>query len=141
MNQDNLSTLESLRQQLGEINISLLAIMEQRQSLVQKIMKEKIAKDVALYDIAQELRVFENLKDHLKNSGNRELYIFSMLLENHGRSAYPAYPLWSEGEHLKEPAEKWFCYVNPMMVKTVKPDLFSEIPFNEVWSGKFAALN
>lgn len=100
-------------------------------------MQEKIAQDVPLYDLEQELRVFNNLKTELEPLENRGLYIFSMLLENHGRSAYPAYPLWSEGEHLGEQAERWFCYANPMMIKVLRPDLFGEIPLNEDWAKKF----
>lgn len=125
--------MQEIKNQITEANLKILKIFSERKELIKKLTVEKVSSSSTLFDIDYEFQTFKELKNELNDLENRELYLFSMILENHEKNAFPAYPVWSEGEHLGEQKERWFCFTNPFLVYHVKPELFSEIPFNDTW--------
>lgn len=127
-----------LRTELLETTEEFFKLFEKRQSLVNKIMRFKYDHNLEGFDAKRESQVFANLSPFLKSLDNRELYIFSMLIENQARKANPSYPLWSEGDHMDDPEDKWSHFVNPIMLRHVKPDLYKELKFKGVWQKRIS---
>jgi hypothetical protein len=87
------------------------------------------------FDPEREKALFERLKDEVKGLTLKELLAFSLIMEDQAMAMAPgSYPTWSSGIHLTEPSTELFAMINPLLLKTSHPDLFSRLKLNPNFS-------
>ena len=122
--------MEKLRTQLQSVNQKILQLFSERRKLVQAIVARKRGR--MIYSPAQEWLVFQQEKSLLLEMGFSELLSFSLLMESHAHMEDARYPRWSRGVHLtSNDPEQLSHQMNPLLLKTINPDLFAQLFFKE----------
>ena len=120
--------LTELRESLENVNNSLFKLFKQRRELVEAIqsLKSSPGDMWAAYDSVREKDLFKRLEAKLRALDLKELLAFSLLMEGHAKSPQN-YPAWSEGVHLSGSSQEVHHQINPLLLKTVRPDLFESL--------------
>ena len=118
--------MKKLRIQIESINRRIVQLFSERKKIVQAIIAQK--DQGSSYDAKRESIVFEQLKLFLLAMEIGELLSFSMLMESQVISCgVNDYPRWSLGEHLMDEPRELIHQINPLLLKIVRPKLFSKL--------------
>ncbi|MFW5887562.1 MAG: hypothetical protein ACOCUH_02070, partial [Bacteriovoracia bacterium] len=97
-----------LRDDLEKVNDQFFSFLELRRDLVKRIQKSKNLeweKDFPYFDAAREIVFFAQMGEKLTNLSYKELYAFSLLIEDHallGDDVFELYPMWSRKVHIDQ---------------------------------------
>lgn len=130
--------MNELRAELSKTNKKLITLLSERKKISNKIqIKKKNTQSWSSFDYDQEVKVFTELKADLDFLALKELLSFSLIMESHAQSNDENhYPSWSRGEHLINAPKSIQEQINPILLKIIKPKLFSELQTNEKF-GKY----
>lgn len=123
-----LEKLSILRSELEEINNSLFSCLENRSKLVYEIQKIKGEFNKAVYDKSRELELFKRESEKLSKLNNKQLLIYSLLIENDANQFDGTYPAWSSMEHLESCSQKSLSELtNPMLLALFDKKSYSSL--------------
>ena len=127
------SNLAQLREALVHLNSQLCMIVAERRNLSLKIQElKKGSGRFSHFDPEREVLVFELMKSDLIELSIKELFAFSLIMEDQAMALAPgSYPQWSKGIHLLCPELNPAHQVNPILLKITHPDLFSRLDLVE----------
>jgi chorismate mutase len=130
------SDLAQLREALAQLNSEFFLTIGERRNLTVKIQEFKESKGrYSHYDPDREKEVFSNLQTQLKNCSIKELLAFSLIMEDHAMAMAPgSYPTWSQFTHLMNPKRELYEMINPLMLKTSRPDFFARLTLSQEFS-------
>lgn len=122
----------TLRAKLNTFNEEFFLFLKQRKKLVQTIqlLKDK-KKTYYCFDPAREFSLFTSMSNHLEALSLKELYVYSLILEDHAATTELSYPMWSEQIHLYEKNQYQFCGINPILLAVTYKDLYDQLPLNK----------
>jgi chorismate mutase len=123
------SNLAQLREALAQTNSEFFMNLKERRALCVKIQdfKEQGGR-YSHYDPEREKALFTQLSIELKELSLKELLAFSLVMEDQAMAMAPgSYPTWSQHSHLTEQKKEMYEMINPLLLKTSKPDLFSKL--------------
>jgi hypothetical protein len=108
-------------------------IVAERRNLSLKIQElKKGSGRFSHFDPEREVLVFELMKSDLIELSIKELFAFSLIMEDQAMALAPgSYPQWSKGIHLLSPELNPAHQVNPILLKITHPDLFSRLDLVE----------
>lgn len=139
-----MKNLHTLRKQLVPINQQLISSILARKEQVKKIQHLKVNKDNTYknFDPKQEILVFKSLHDSLKQFSLRELFAFSLLVEEHASSETLSYPCWSHGVHLSQErvSLKIQHMINPILLAVIHKDLYDQLVLNKEFNNILSSL-
>lgn len=123
------SNLTQYREALAQLNSEFFLLLKERRAVCLKIQELKETSGrYANYDPAREKELFQLMLSQLKELSLKELLAFSLTMEDHAGAMAPgAYPSWSQGIHLTAPKKELIEMINPLLLKTSRPELFSKL--------------
>lgn len=123
------SNLAQYREALAQANSELFYLLSERRSLCLKVQEFKVAQGkYPHFDPKRELEVFAGSIEHLKKLSIKELLAFSLVMEDQAMAMAPgSYPNWSARIHLSGPQNEIYEMINPLMLKSTHPQLFSKL--------------
>jgi chorismate mutase len=130
------SKLQELRDHLAEVNFRFFLTLDERKQICEKIQACKLkVSSHPHYDPSREKIIFQQLQTQLRSLALRELLAFSLIMEEHAQTGTSgAYPQWSLGVHLATPVQTLTGMINPLLLKVVRPDDFSQLQLNTDFS-------
>lgn len=130
------SELAQLREALAQLNSEYFLTVAERRKITIKIQEFKDSKGrYSHYDPERERDIFKLFQDQLKACSLKELLAFSLLMEDHAMAMAPgSYPAWSNVVHLQDPKDELYEMINPLMLKTSRPDFFSRLNLSSEFS-------
>lgn len=130
------SELAQLREALVQLNSEYFLTVAERRKITIKIQEFKDSKGrYSHYDPERERDIFKLFQDQLKACSLKELLAFSLLMEDHAMAMAPgSYPAWSNVVHLQDPKDELYEMINPLMLKTSRPDFFSRLNLSSEFS-------
>jgi chorismate mutase len=130
------SNLAQYREALLQLNSEFFLMISERRSISLKVQELKDGSGrYSHFDPEREKALFERLKDEVKGLTLKELLAFSLIMEDQAMAMAPgSYPTWSSGIHLAGPSTELFAMINPILLKTSHPDLFSRLKLNPNFS-------
>jgi chorismate mutase len=130
------SNLTQYREALLQLNSEFFLMISERRAISLKVQELKNGSGMySHFDPEREKALFERLKDEVKGLTLKELLAFSLIMEDQAMAMAPgSYPTWSSGIHLTEPSTELFAMINPLLLKTSHPDLFSRLKLNPHFS-------
>tara|TARA_Y100000385_G_C13071757_1_gene629387 strand:+ start:873 stop:1289 length:417 start_codon:yes stop_codon:yes gene_type:complete len=124
--------LAAFRNDLKTLNEEFFLFLEQRSSLVKSIQSTKVkTNNYFCFDPAHEFSLFSKQTDNLSKLSLKELYAYSLILEDHACVSEQSYPLWSEQNHLNEKNHNLSFGINPILLAVTYKDLYDQLPLNE----------
>lgn len=130
--------MEQLRVQLQSINQKIFQLFSERKKLVRAIIDQKQGQ--MIYHPQQEWQVFQQHKLILKKMRLCELLSFSLLMESHAQTEDSDYPQWSLGVHLVGNHSGLVYQTNPLLLKTVNPELLIPLPIKAEFLARWENL-
>lgn len=130
------SNLSQYREALLQLNTQLFLMIAERRVISLKIqeMKQESGR-FSHFDPEREKGLFDQMKEEIKNLTIKELLAFSLVMEDQAMAMAPgSYPTWSTGIHLTEPSREPYTMMNPLLLKTSHPELFSRLSLNAEFS-------
>lgn len=123
------SNLEQLREALLQANSELFLTIQERRALCVKIQGLKdLQGSYSSFDPAREKEVFTLHLEALKALTLKEALAFSLVMEDQAQALAPgAYPSWSQAVHLTKKQGHLFEMINPLLLKTRSPELFTKL--------------
>lgn len=106
--------IELLRESLELVNSDLFSLLNKRKSIVHNI--QKLKQTNLCFDYDRELELFKKNTNLLKDLSDKELYIYSLIIESHAESYNGNYPSWSSYEHLETPSTDVLDGTNPLLL-------------------------
>jgi len=130
------SNLRQLRKELSDLTLDILELMDKRRVVAKGIQKMKSpAKDFYRFDPKREFEIFAHFETSLKDKSIKELLAVSLMIEDHAQQGEPhTYPSWSSQLHLEHPVAELFAQVNPLLLKQIRPDLYSQLQLRPQFS-------
>ena len=130
------SELAQLREALAQLNSEYFLTVAERRKITIKIQEFKDSKGrYSHYDPERERDIFKLFQDQLKACSLKELLAFSLLMEDHAMAMAPgSYPAWSNVVHLQDSKDELYEMINPLMLKTSRPDFFSRLNLSSEFS-------
>lgn len=130
------SNLSQYREALLQLNSEFFLMLSERRSVSLKIQELKgSAGRYSHFDPEREKALFEQMKEELKGPSLKELLAFSLIMEDQAMAMAPgSYPTWSSQIHLTQPSKELYAQINPLLLKTSHPDLFSRLNLNPDFS-------
>lgn len=130
------SELGQLREALAQLNSELFLTIAERRRLCVKIQEYKESKGrYSYFDPEREVSVFALFHDQLKACTIKELLAFSLIMEDQAMAMAPgSYPAWSQLVHLQNPSHELFEMINPLILKSSRPDFFKRLQFSAEFS-------
>ena len=130
------SNLSQYREALLQLNTQLFLMISERRVISLKIqeMKQESGR-FSHFDPEREKALFTQLSSEIKDLTIKELLAFSLVMEDQAMAMAPgSYPTWSTGIHLTEASRELYTMMNPLLLKTSHPELFSRLPLNAEFS-------
>ena len=126
------SNLAQHREALLHLNSEFFLMLSERRSLSLKIQEMKGSSGRYYhFDPEREKSLFEQMKNEMKGVSLKELLAFSLIMDDQAMAMAPgSYPTWSSGIHLSGPSEELYAMINPLLLRTTHPDLFSRLSLN-----------
>lgn len=126
------SNLSQYREALFQLNSEFFLLLSERRAMSLKVQELKNGTGrYSHFDPEREKLLFTKMKEEMKNLTIKELLAFSLIMEDQAMAMAPgSYPAWSASIHLTEPAHDLFAMINPLLLKSTHPDLFSRLKFN-----------
>ena len=127
--------LKVMRDELDKITKELFKIIQNRKVSVQQIQlsKEKTSAFKS-FDPIREYSLFQNYKIELQSMSLKELFSFSLLIEDHAEISTGDYPQWSNLEHISS-INKDFTQlqnqVNPILLAVTHKDLYDSLKLSK----------
>lgn len=113
-------SLFTLRLELENLNENILKLFHERKTISGNIQKVKSDTGSKTFDPAREIQLFKVLAPELSKLSLKELFAFSLLMEDHAGSAYPA---WSDGvQYQQGSASKERPGINPLLLLLFHPE-------------------
>ncbi len=130
------SELAQLREALAQLNSEYFLTVAERRKITIKIQEFKDSTGrYSHYDPERERDIFKLFQDQIKASSLKELLAFSLIMEDHAMAMAPgSYPAWSSFVHLQDPKDEIYEMINPLMLKTSRPDFFSRLNLSSEFS-------
>ncbi len=130
------SNLSQYREALSQLNSEFFLLLSERRSLSVKIQEMKaVSGRFSHFDPEREQVLFAQLSVELKPLSIKELLAFSLIMEDQAMAMAPgSYPSWSSKIHLQGQTNELFAMINPILLKTTHPELFSRLSFNSEFS-------
>jgi chorismate mutase len=130
------SELAAYRRDLLELNREFFDLLDDRRVICHKIQALKPwVGTFAHFDPHREKELFALLESRLHELGLKELLAFSLIIEEHALALRAgSYPLWSEKIHLLETSEDLFQMINPLLLKSIRPEFFSKLVLSSDFS-------
>lgn len=130
------SNLSQYREALLQLNSEFFLMLSERRAISLKIQETKGASGrYSHFDPEREKSLFTKMKDEMKGVSLKELLAFSLIMEDQAMAMAPgSYPTWSTYIHLAQPSHELYAMVNPLLLKTTHPDLFSRLNFSPEFS-------
>ena len=130
------SNLAQYREALFQLNSEFFLLLSERRVLSLKVQELKIVSGrYCHFDPERENLLFDKMKDEMKNLTLKELLAFSLIMEDQAMAMAPgSYPAWSSGVHLAQPSQEIFALINPLLLKSTHPDLFTRLKLNPDFS-------
>lgn len=119
--------LEVLRLKLLNLNIELFELMSKRTQYVHKIQEQKLSENLKVFDPKREVLLFAKIQIDLKKLTLKQLFAFSLIIENDASTFCSSYPFWSERVHILNASGKLIEQINPILLKAYDTRLFSEL--------------
>jgi chorismate mutase len=122
-----------LRKKLSDLTLDILELMDRRRVIALSIQQLK-SEHPGFYrfDPERELEIFKHFSAVLANKSIKELLSISLMIEDHAQQGEShSYPAWSSQIHLEGVHSELFGQINPLLLKLVRPDLFSQLPLRE----------
>lgn len=130
------SELAQLREALAQLNSEYFLTVAERRKITIKIQEFKESKGrYSHFDPERERDIFKLFQDQLKACSLKELLAFSLIMEDHAMAMAPgSYPAWSSVVHLQDRKGEIYEMINPLMLKTSRPDFFSRLNLSSEFS-------
>lgn len=112
-----MSELESLRNELQQINLELFKLIKRRRDIGAQIQSLKSSQSKPTYDPNRELSLFKQNGELYASLSLGELGVFSLLMETQAGGDYPE---WSKGAHLVDTSNA--PCLNPLMLLLFYPE-------------------
>jgi chorismate mutase len=123
-----MSSLDSLRSELNQLNYQMVDLLAKRKQMVHQIQEEKIHLGKPVFSPARENELFKKFQEQLQSLSVKELLIFSLVIEEDAHSFSSSYPAWSEGEHLQNDSSNNLAeQINPILLKVILPGEFEKL--------------
>ena len=130
------SNLSQYREALSQLNSEFFLLLSERRSLSVKIQEMKaVSGRFSHFDPEREQVLFSQLSVELTPLSIKELLAFSLIMEDQAMAMAPgSYPSWSSKIHLQGLTNELFAMINPILLKTTHPELFSRLSLNSEFS-------
>lgn len=130
------SELAQLREALAQLNSEFFLTIAERRNLTVKIQEFKDSTGrYSHFDPDREKEIFVLFKEQLKNLTMKELLAFSLIMEDHAVAMAPgSYPAWSSSVHIATPHRELFEMINPLMLKSARPEFFNRLTLSQEFS-------
>ena len=130
--------LSVFRKQLLELNQLILNLYRRRSRVLNDLMLYKKDHRYPTWDLAQEVKVYFDLKDDLEEFDLEELLSFSLMIESQAiKAGGLEYPRWSQRVHLKEYHGELFEMVNPVLLRVTRPEMFHKLRLSPLFEDLF----
>jgi len=130
------SSLTQYREALLHLNTQFFMIVSERRFISQKIQDLKTEMgNYPHYDPAREILLFKQFQEQITKLTIKELLSFSLIMEDQAMAMAPgSYPSWSSGIHLDAMSKELFCMINPLLLKSARPEIFERLNFTADFS-------
>lgn len=124
--------IPSLRKELKTLSEEFFLFLEQRRSLVSSIQATKDnSKQYFCFDPKYEATLFTKQSESLSKLSLKELYAYSLILEDHANVSNGSYPEWSIQPHLDEKNHEQMSGINPILLAVTHKDLYDQLLIND----------
>lgn len=130
------SNLIQYREALSQLNSEFFLMLSERRAVSLKVQELKDGSGrYSHFDPEREKLLFAKLKDEMKSLTLKELLAFSLIMEDQAMAMAPgSYPTWSGGIHLTERTQDLYAMINPILLKSTHPELFTRLKLNPDFS-------
>jgi chorismate mutase len=118
------------REELLKLNQNIFEYIQTRKTIVNEIQKLKKKNSIyGCWDPKQEKKLFSHFSHIIKRCSLKELFAFSLLMEDHAMIYTQAYPAWSELEHLQSSnIVNAIHQINPILLAEFNKDYYDQLP-------------
>ena len=122
--------IEQTRSELLENTEKIIALQNERETLVSQIQNLKKKSKLDPWDPKHELHLFSTLIGSFKKFSLKKALWLSLLIEMHCDDC-EGYPSWSDGEHLSNPLSEFYEQINPILLSLTFPEVYAKVDLNE----------